>query len=151
MMKPAMRRLLAPMLILHAGAIGCGTVDLEDPPTDVNACRPSQSFFLNEVWPNFLAKDYAGKRCYNSGCHDRASGRPLTLDLPTSNPAVPLPPDWAAVYRSASEQVLCTNVAASPLLTNPDGREPHGGNKVLSDDEAGAALTLIKMWVVAPP
>ena len=37
--------------------LGCETVDLGHPPADINACRPSQQCFVDEIWPNFLAKD----------------------------------------------------------------------------------------------
>lgn len=132
-------------LVLLALCAGCGTVDLREPPPDVNACRPSEAFFQQQVWPNFLSKDFGGKRCTDSRCHDAASGRPLTLTTPTSAPAIPAPADWAALYRSVTVQLFCTNVGASPLLTYPDGRQTHGGGKLIEPD--GAEETLIKMWV----
>jgi len=135
--------LFAPALLLAA----CGTVDVGPPLADVNACRPSQAFFVEQIWPNFLNKDYNGKRCSDRSCHDAGSGRQLVLTPPTSAAAVPLPPDWAAVYKSVTEQLLCTNVDSSPLLTRPDGRQTHGGSKLI--DPNGAEATLIKMWVVA--
>ena len=49
---------------LAAAAVACETVDLGPPPADVNACRPSQAFFIEQIWPNFLAKEYdGGKHC----------------------------------------------------------------------------------------
>jgi hypothetical protein len=133
------------LALLGILALGCDTVDVGDPIADVNACRPSQAFFVSDIWPNFLAKDYGGKRCSNSGCHDSGSARLLVLAPPTSTPATPLPPDWAMLYRSVTEQLLCTNVAASPLLTRPDGRQTHGGGKLIEPE--GPEATLVKMWV----
>ena len=57
-----MRRL--PLWVALAGVVaaGCSTVNLGDPPADVNACRPSQDFFANGgMWDMFLDKDYGGK------------------------------------------------------------------------------------------
>jgi hypothetical protein len=125
----------------------CGTVDVGPPLADVNACRPSQAFFVGQIWPNFLAKDYGGKRCSDRTCHDSGSGRQLRLTMPTSAGTVPLPADWAVLYRSVTEQLLCTNVDSSPLLTRPDGRQTHGGGKLI--EPRGAEATLVKMWVSA--
>ena len=46
--------------------------------------RPSQTFFVEQVWPNFLSKDYGGKHCSDASCHDAGSGRQLVLTPPTS-------------------------------------------------------------------
>ena len=54
-------------LALAAGA--CTTVDLGTPPADVNACRPGQQFFVDQIWPEILDKDYSGVHCSDSGCH----------------------------------------------------------------------------------
>ena len=102
-----------------AGLAACGTVDPGDPPADVNACRPSQSFFAMQIWPNFLGKDYGGKHCYDSGCHASSAGHTLALSPPADPLGMPLSPAWAAVYKSAAEQMYCTNAAASPLLAAP--------------------------------
>jgi hypothetical protein len=125
----------------------CDTVDIGEPLADVNACRPSQAVFMSDVWPNFLSKDFAGKRCTNSGCHDAGSARQLVMTPPTSAPATPMPPDWASLYRSVTEQLLCTNVSASALLAKPDGRQNHGGGKLIEPD--GPEETLVKMWVLS--
>jgi len=139
---------VALMLTMALGLAACGTVELGETPPEVNACRPSQSFFVTEVWPGFLAKTYSGRRCSDADCHASARGRELVVTPPTSAPAVPLPPDWAALYRSVSQQMLCTNVSASPLLARVDGRQTHGGGKLIEPDRVEA--TLIKMWVTAP-
>lgn len=133
--------------LLVALLAGCNTVDVGPPLADVNACRPSPGFFVEQIWPNFLGKDYGGKRCSDASCHDAGSGRQLVLTPPTSAGTVPLPADWAMIYKSATEQLLCTNVESSPLLTRPDGRQTHGGGKLI--DPQGAEAMLVKMWVGA--
>jgi hypothetical protein len=139
-----MKRTLS-LLILTAA---CNTVDVGPPLADVNACRPSQSFFVEQIWPNFLSKTYAnGKRCSDSGCHDAGSGRALVLTPPQSAGTIPLPADWAQIYRSTTEQLLCTNVESSPLLARPDGRQTHGGQKLIEPN--GPEATLVKMWINA--
>ena len=132
-------------------AAGCSTVDLGDPPADVNACRPSQDFFANGgLWDMFLNKDYGGKKCSDSACHAAGAGRPLSLTIPQTMSPVPspLPADWMANYISATEQMQCSNVHSSPLLTNPAGLVTHGGGKLIEPD--GPEATLIEMWVTAP-
>jgi hypothetical protein len=134
-------------LIALVTLAGCGTVDVGPPLADVNACRPSQAFFAAEIWPNFLGREYSGKRCSDSGCHDTGAGRELVLTAPTTTLAAPLPPEWMAVYRSATRQMLCTNVSSSPLLARPDGRQTHAVKLI---DPDGPEAALIKMWVSAP-
>jgi hypothetical protein len=132
-----------------AGALpGCSSVDLGDPPADVNACRPSQAFFVEEIWPNFLDKDYGGKRCADSACHAASAGRPLSLVMPMTPSTLPVMLEWAANYRSVTENMQCSNVHSSPLLTNPAGLVTHGGGKLIEPD--GPEATLIEMWVTAP-
>jgi len=132
-------------------AAGCSTVDLGDPPADVNACRPSQDFFANGgLWDMFLDKDYGGKHCKDAACHSAGAGRPLSLKIPEPGTPVPLPlpANWMANYISATEQMQCSNVHSSPLLANPAGIVPHGGRKLIEPD--GPEATLIEMWVTAP-
>jgi hypothetical protein len=131
-----------------AGGLGaCQTVDLGAPPADLNACRPGQMFFIDQIWPNVLAKDYNGKHCYDASCHD--NGKPLTLSVPIEAGAIPLPPDWSADYISASENMNCSNVKASQLLTVPSGvMGVHGGGTLFQPD--GPEALLIEMWVSQP-
>ena len=82
-------------------------------PADINACRPDQRFFYERVWPEFLGREDGGKHCNDSGCHDSGSPRQLRIPAPTSVPMLPLPPDWAAAYKSVTEQMSCTNVPAA--------------------------------------
>jgi hypothetical protein len=146
---------LAAWSIVAGGGLlaGCDTVDLGAPPADVNACRPSQAFFRDRIWPEFLDKDYSGKHCNDSSCHD--TGKALTIPNPAPstdplNPVapIPFPPDWAANYKSATENMQCTNVAASALLVNPAGLVTHGGGKLI--DPNGPEATLLVEWVSAP-
>jgi hypothetical protein len=129
-------------------AAGCDTVDLGTPPADVNACRPSQQYFIDTIWPMVLDVDYGGKRCNDSGCHDRTSGRPLTLVNPVVPGALPLPMDWANNYRSTTEQMNCANVESSPLIMFPTGQRVHGGKTLFASDSN--EVTLIKAWISAP-
>lgn len=133
------------ILVLVALFAGCGNVDLGLPPADVNACRPSPSFFTDKVFPEFLDKDYGGKHCGDSRCHDPASPRSLVVTRPTSAPAVPLPADWAALYKSVTEQTQCTNVKSSEILTRPSGQRTHQGGKLIEPD--GPEALIIQMWV----
>jgi hypothetical protein len=133
----------------------CQTVNLGAPPADVNACRPSQSFFVTDVWPNVLSKDYAGKRCFDSSCHDVASGKSLSLiadPMPAIDPTMPiplpLPGDWQKNYISASEQMSCSDVTASDLIEFPTATKAHGGNKLFALGSPEA--TTLETWVTAP-
>jgi hypothetical protein len=128
-------------------ALSCDTVDLGTPPTGINACRPSQRFFIERIWPEFLAKEYGGKRCTDSSCHDAASRQVLRLPVPTSTATLPLPPDWDLVYTAAAEHMSCTSVATSVLLTRPSSATHTGGQLIQPD---GVEAMLIKEWVAAP-
>ncbi|MES1171678.1 MAG: hypothetical protein ABUL77_00450 [Bacteroidota bacterium] len=139
--------------LLGAGA-GCSTVELKEPPANVNACRPSQIFFVERVWPEFLSQSYGGKKCSDSGCHRAGGGRFLSLPNvdPPPMPAFPLEAGsaWEMAYVSAAQQMTCTNVQGSDLYTLPAGlRTPHGGGKLLDDPAAVEAL--LTMWVAASP
>jgi hypothetical protein len=137
------------LLLAAALALGCTTVDLGDPPADVNACRPSQAYFVETIWPMVLDVDYGGKRCTDATCHNTAAGRPLTLVHPTDPmPSLPLPMDWANNYRSTTEQMNCSNVSASSLIQFPTGQRTHGGGTLFATDSN--EVTLIKAWISAP-
>jgi hypothetical protein len=149
-MRLAMFRVLVrfvPVLALVGGP-ACDTVDLGAPPADVNACRPSQQFFLDHVWPEYLSKAYGTTHCYDTRCHDGSgSGGSLVLTPPTSAGVVPLPPDWEKIYVSAAENTQCTNVRSSKLITRPDGETTHGGGKLIDPD--GPEALIVEMWVTA--
>jgi hypothetical protein len=102
------------------------------------------------IWPNVLDKDYGGKRCNDSTCHNRTAGRPLTLVDPMDPmPSLPLPMDWANNYRSTTEQMNCSNVAASQLILFPTNQRTHGGGMLFAPD--GQEATDIKAWISATP
>ena len=126
------------------GALACETVDVGSPPADINACRPDQQFFYDRVWPEFLGREVSGKRCNDSGCHDSGSPRQLRIPAPMSAPMLPLPADWAAAYKSVTEQMFCTNATSSPLVARPS-RADHGGGKLIEPD--GPEVMLIRTWV----
>jgi hypothetical protein len=133
---------------------GCSTVDLGDPPADVNACRPSQTFFVEHVWPEFLNQSHNGKLCSDVGCHNQASGRLLVLlPVPAEPPPIPLDPTtaWGQNYRSAAQQMICTNVRGSELFTRPGGLVTHGSAGALIDPVSGPEGPLLDMWVTAQP
>jgi len=141
--------LMAPAVLGGAGP--CETVDLKAPPADVNACRPSEAYFLT-VWCDVLSKDYGGRHCTDSRCHDPGSGRPLSL-IANPIPAIdcagalpnPLPEDWAKNYRSAAEQMNCANVAASELILLPTNARTHGGGQLFAP--GSMEVTTLTMWV----
>jgi hypothetical protein len=145
-----MRRARVSLLLgALAAAVGCETVDLGTPPADVNACRPSQQFFADQIWPNVLSKEYGGLHCTDSTCHGGASSNSLRLLIPLNpTPPVPLTMEWYDNYISTTQQMKCTNVAASLLLEKPTGFQPHIGGR-LFDPESPEAL-LIKMWISQP-
>jgi hypothetical protein len=145
-----MRRLLLAVALPALSLLACETVDLGKPPSDINACRPSQQFFVDEIWPNFLAKEgYAGGvHCYDAACHGALAPNALDLIFPTVAGAVPLTGDWAANYMAVTEEMSCSNVAASKLLELPAGIKRHGGGKLIEPD--GPEATLIKMWISQP-
>src|SRR3982751_2863946 len=146
-----MRRLSFVVAIALPGvaALACETVDLVQPPSDINACRPSQQFFVDEIWPNFLAKEGypGGVHCYDAACHGALA--PNALDLiyydPASRPPIPLTGDPATDYMTVTEEMSCSNVASSKLLELPAGLKVHGGGKLIKPD--GPEATLIKMWI----
>lgn len=126
---------------------GCESVDLGAPPAGLNACRPSQQFFLDEISLNVLEKDHGGRTCSDGGCHDGASGRLFTY-IPAGPGTLPLTGPWEANYLSASNQMNCSNVGASLLLTKPTEAVLHGGRRLFEPNAPEAEL--IRMWVSQP-
>jgi hypothetical protein len=135
---------VAPALAVAA----CETVDLGEPPADINACRPSQQFFIDEIWPNFLSKDYGGKHCYDSTCHGALAPNALDLTDPMTAGTIPLMGFWATNYMTVTEEMNCSNVASSKLIEYPADIRVHGGGKLIEPD--GPEATLIKMWISQP-
>lgn len=133
---------------LLGGAAGCDTVDLGAPPADVNLCQPSQQFFVDQIWPNFLGNTYNGKHCYDSSCHGPGSTAPMTLTLPVEPSAVPLPMDWANDYTQATQRLNCADPLDSDLLIYPENEVPHGGQMLILP--SGPEAMLVQMWIGAP-
>lgn len=134
-------------LTLLAALAGCDTVDLGTPPADVNICMPGQMWFVNQVWPNFLAQDYNGKHCYDSDCHGGgATG--MTLINPAEPATFPLPADWANNYAQAANEMNCSDVLDSRLLLLPEGVQVHGGNQLIM--KGGPEESIIEQWVTNP-
>jgi len=135
--------------------IGCSIVDLGEAPADVNACRPSQEYFVSAVWPDFLAKANNGKTCADANCHGTGATSALHLvaDPRTPNPVVfPLVggTDWFANYTAASDAMNCTDVSGSPLYTKPSGlQSSHGGGMLFSP--GGPEFELLQQWVMPGP
>jgi hypothetical protein len=153
-------------------ALACQTVDLGQPPSDINACRPSQSYYVfgpsadggvsddggssMGIWTDILTKDFGGKHCSDQACHGSGSTNSLRLTMPSCLPftgctiPIPLMMEWADNYRSTSEQMNCSNVMASKLIEWPAGIFPgHGGGKLFEPD--GPEAQIIIRWVGAQP
>jgi len=144
-LKATLAALLALAAALLAG--GCDTVDLGTPPADVNACMPGQMWFVDQIWPNFLGKDYNGKHCYDSDCHGN-SNTPLTLVNPIEPATFPLPADWSRNYIAASQEMNCSDVLDSRLLLLPEYVQVHGGNQLIM--KGGPEEMLVEQWVTQP-
>ncbi len=136
---------LALAVAVAGGLPACDTVDLETQPVGINRCRPDRAFFAERIWPQFLDKDFGGKRCTDARCHDASSGRQMILIRPTSAPTLPFAMDWEAVYKSVTNQMQCTSVLESDLVSRPDGRRTHGGGKLIEPD--GPEVQLVLQWV----
>jgi hypothetical protein len=139
------------MLVAALGAAaGCDTVDLGAPPADINACRPSQQFFIDTIWPMVLSADYSGKHCYDSSCHSATAPRQMTLTVPPASEiaAIPLPPTWAQNYMKAADQMNCADSAASALIRLPESPTMHGGGRLFAP--GSMQETALRDWVTAP-
>jgi hypothetical protein len=156
--------LIAAFAAATVAAAACETVDLGKPPSDINTCRPSQSYFIGagppddagvvrSIWTDILTRDFGGKRCSDSACHGSGSTNSLRLMDPFScTPPycpIPLTQEWESNYRSTAEQMNCSNVSASKLLEWPSGLKNHFGGKLF--EPTGPEADLIIGWVGAPP
>jgi hypothetical protein len=137
--------------------LGCQTVDLGAPPADVNACEPGQQWFVSQVWPNFLGKDYSGQHCYDSACHGPGGKAPMTLTdigaevqslLATPPLPSPLPMDVLADYTQAAQRMNCSDPSDSFLLILPEGGQVHGGGTLIMPN--GPEAMLVEQWVTMP-
>ena len=77
-----------------------------------------------------------------------ATTRVTRMERRTTELFPSLPPDWAAIYRSATEQLSCTNPSTSNLINRPSSSGHGGGQLFMLGGEESA---LIQMWVSAPP
>jgi hypothetical protein len=148
----------ATALVAAGATAGCSTVDLGDPPADVNACRPSQQYFYDQICPNFLAMDYGGKSCINASCHGSQSMVGGALKIALTDCTQDAPPTipfvagsaWFASYISTTAVMNCTDVTGSALYTKPSGQAAkHGGGKLF--EPGGPELTLLQQWVMPGP
>jgi hypothetical protein len=141
------------------GAAACSTVSLGDPPADINVCRPSQIFFVEHVWPEYLTANIASKNCGDASCHGGTVGNAgqLRVIAPTSTPTPTYPlaggSDWYALYLSAATEMNCNDVFGSKLFAFPAGLSPHGGGKLFDqgDSVGTAAFALLDAWVHPTP
>ena len=144
------------VVALSAGAAGagCSTVELGDPPADVNACRPSQQFFYERVCPEYLAASYGGKTCMDASCHGSMSNSALKITLASCSedapPSIPFVggSNWLSSYLSASRVMNCTDVTGAALYTNPSGQAMHPGGKLF--EPGGPEFDLLQAWVTSP-
>lgn len=148
--------------LVAGGLIGaCQTVDLGSPPADIDACHPSEIFFVQRVWPDVLSASYGGKHCADSQCHGVGNQTPLTfiatpqppmqaatMAMPSPAVTLPLPDDWAANYLAASQEMNCDDPTASKLITTPTS-PTHGGGVLF----ATTAMEVVELtaWVTASP
>jgi hypothetical protein len=149
---------LLAVLGLLLGAAGCDTVSLGSPPADVNLCEPSQTYFVQQIWPNFLGMAYNGKHCFDSSCHGPGSSAPMSLTditakvaaLPQAPNPVPLPldPEIFADYTQATQRMNCADPLDSDLLAYPENVHTHGGGMLIMP--TGPEATLVQMWITAP-
>ncbi len=150
--------LAAVLALALVGAAGCDTVSLGAPPADVNLCEPSQTFFVQQIWPGFLGMSYNGKHCFDSSCHGPGSSAPMSLtDISTKVAALPQPPnpvplpldpDVLADYTQATQRMNCADPLDSDLLTYPENVHTHGGGMLIMPN--GPEAMLVQMWITAP-
>jgi len=148
--------------LLAGGLLGaCETVDLGSPPADVNACRPSQIYFVNHIWFGVLDTPYGTKRCSDAQCHGVGTQTAFTLianpqppmTAPTmANPdppvTLPLSDDWSNNYRAASQEMNCDDPTASQLVLTPTS-PTHGGGMLFST--TSMEVLEIEKWVSVMP
>ena len=122
---------LVPPAALFAG--GCPTVDLGDEPVAPGACRPSEGYYRDVVWPDYLAPESPERSCVSApGCHRDTDGRSalrLIVEEPLSDQ------DHRTNYDVVTSFLSCGSPQTSPLLSKPEeGRNPHGGGDIFGPD-----------------
>lgn len=105
---------------------GCPTVDLGDTPPDIGQCRPDRQYYIDVIWPNYLAPTVAARSCVAAnGCHDSVSGR-SALRLSVAQPV-----DHDRNYQVVTRFLNCSTPLSSELLTKPlAGMEAHQGGDI---------------------
>lgn len=132
--KVAGAALAASALLL--GLAGCPTVDLGDSPPDVGLCRPDRQYYIDVIWPRFLAPAQTARSCVGAiGCHDSQTGR-SALRLSGNVPA-----DHDRNYQVVTRFLNCSTPMASELLTKPlAGIEAHQGGDIFPSATDAAVL-----------
>ncbi len=115
---------------------GCPTVDLGDTPPDIGQCRPDRQYYIDVIWPRYLAPAAAPRSCVAaSGCHEAQSGR-SALRLSTA-----LPIDHDGNYQIVTRFLNCSTPSASQLLTKPlAGIEAHQGGDLFPNSNDAAVI-----------
>jgi hypothetical protein len=126
---PAMAASAVFTLLTLLTLAGCPTVDLGDSPPDVGQCRPDRQYYIDVIWPRYLAPsapaEIARSCVAASGCHESQSGR-SALRLLTG-----LPVDHDRNYQVVTRFLNCSTPLASELLTKPlAGIEAHQGGDI---------------------
>lgn len=105
---------------------GCPTVDLGDTPPDIGQCRPDRQYYIDVIWPNYLAPSAAARSCVAaSGCHDAQTGR-SALRLSSAAPV-----DHERNYQVVTRFLNCSTPLSSELVTKPlAGIEAHQGGDI---------------------
>jgi hypothetical protein len=116
---------------------GCPTVDLGDTPPDIGQCRPDRQYYIDEIWPKYLAPATAGRSCVAAtGCHQTTTGR-SALRLSTATPV-----DHDANYQVVTRFLNCASPESSELLTKPlAGIEAHQGGDIFPNATDPAVIT----------
>jgi hypothetical protein len=120
---------------------GCPTVDLGDTPPDIGQCRPDRQYYIDVIWPRYLAPATAARSCVAaSGCHEAQSGR-SALRLSTATPV-----DHDRNYQVVTRFLNCSTPLASELLTKPlAGIEVHQGGDIFPN-AMDAAVVDFQGW-----
>jgi hypothetical protein len=113
-------------LCIAALLTGCPTVDLGDTPPDIGQCRPDRQYYIDVIWPRYLAPPTAARSCVAAtGCHQESTGR-SALRLSTAEPV-----DHDRNYQVVTRFLNCGTPLASELLTKPlAGVETHQGGDI---------------------
>jgi hypothetical protein len=119
----------------------CPTVDLGDVPPDIGQCRPDRQYYIDVIWPQYLAPTQAPRSCVAaSGCHEAQGGR-SALRL-----SIAAPIDHDRNYQVVTRFLNCSTPLASELLTKPlAGIEAHQGGDIFPST-ADPAVTSFQGW-----